>query len=259
MPTSSILTPAQQEDFDRIGVLRLPGLLPIADVAAMAHALWADLASRYAIVRDDPATWITVRPAQFQALKRSCAFAALGSPRVRALADSLLGAGAWEAPRRWGQPLVTFPSPAWNLPRVMWHLDYPVGDKGERLTAVKLFAFLEPVLPHGGGTLVVAGSHKVATALSRGAGRPARSADMRERLKAEHPWFARLWATPGDEVRALLGVPSDVGGVTVEVQEMTGAPGDLVLMHPAMLHGLAHNALERPRMMLTQGLERRSG
>ena len=41
-----------------------------------------------------------------------------------------------------------------------------------------------------------------------------------------------------------------VGGVAVRVDEMTGEAGDLILMHPAVLHASAPNARERPRLAL---------
>lgn len=256
-PKTFALTREQRETFDRVGVLRLPDFYSAADIAAMADSLWADLQSRFGIVRGRPWTWTKLRPTGFQAVERAGAFAALGSPELLALMDDLLGAGAWERPRRWGQPLVTFPSPAWDLPRVMWHLDYSGADHRAQLTALKLFTFLEPLRPHGGGTLYVAGSHRLVMEMAAGERRPIPSAAVRERLKADHSWFARLWAAKGDAgVRALIGAPAQAGGVTVQVEEMTGAPGDLILMHPTTLHGLSHNALDRPRMMLTQGVAR---
>ena len=43
----------------------------------------------------------------------------------------------------------------------------------------------------------------------------------------------------------------------MRLEEMTGEPGDLIVMHPATLHGAAHNALDRPRLMLTEWIARR--
>ena len=83
-----------------------------------------------------------------------------------------------------------------------------------------------------------------------------RSADVRERLRAEHPWFAGLLAARGLQVRALMDVEAQVGGHSVRLEEMTGAPGDLIVMHPAILHGTGHNASDRPRMMLTEWIYR---
>ena len=255
MTQTFTLSAAQRETLDHVGVLRLAAFFPVAEIAAMADALWADLERRFGIARDRPETWSKVRPGQFQAVERAGAFSGLGSTAMLGLADSLLGAGAWEPPKRWGQPLVTFPSETWDLPRVMWHLDYPaIEARPGALPALKLFTFLEPVPPHGGGTLYVAGSHRLAMEAARGRRRAIPSSKVRQRLEADHPWFARLWAIAGDEVHALIGVDTLVAGVEVRIGEMTGDPGDLVVMHPAMLHGLAHNALDRPRMMLTQAL-----
>lgn len=257
MPDTFALTPAQREVFDRAGVLRLPAFFPVADIEVMADRLWADLGRRFGIVRDRPETWTKVRPGQFQALERSGAFDRLESPTMMDLADALLGAGAWERPGRWGQPLVTFPSATCDLPRAMWHLDYPVvDDKVVGLSALKAFTFLEPVLPRGGGTLYVSGSHHLAMEAARVVGLPAPSAKIRERLRADHAWFAQLWAAQGDKVGGLVGAETHVRDLRLRVEEMTGDPGDLVIMHPALLHGLSHNALDRPRMMLAQGLVR---
>lgn len=257
MPVPFSLSAVQRATFERVGVLHLPGFYAAADTEQMASRLWADLARRYAIDRQRPETWTTRRPAQFQGVERSGAFNLLASPELGALADQLLGAGSWDRPKRWGQPLVTFPAAQWDLRRVMWHLDYPANPEDTRLHALRVFVLLEPVLPQGGGTLYVAGSHRLAAAIATREGRSVASADMRERLKMEHPWFAKLWATPGDDVRALLRDRVSLHGVDIAIGEMTGAAGDLYVMHPTMLHGASHNALNRPRMMLVQSLNRR--
>ena len=64
----------------------------------------------------------------------------------------------------------------------------------------------------GGGTLYVAGSHRLAMAVERTEGAPVRSAQVRERLRAEYPWFASLLATPTADLRALIDVEAEVGG-----------------------------------------------
>jgi len=45
--------------------------------------------------------------------------------------------------------------------------------------------------------------------------------------------------------------PADVDGVTVRVTELTGAGGDIWLLHLWLLHGLAPNAGSRIRSMCT--------
>src|ERR1019366_4303220 len=123
VPQTFTLTPEQLEAFDRLGVVRLPGFYPEADIEPMADRLWADLELRFGMVWDRPDSWTVASPAHFQALTRAGAFSALGSPRMSDLADGLLGAGAWDAPRPWGWPLVTFPSLTPNMRRPPWHLD----------------------------------------------------------------------------------------------------------------------------------------
>jgi hypothetical protein len=47
------------------------------------------------------------------------------------------------------------------------------------------------------------------------------------------------------------------GGIAVQVTELTGQPGDVVLTHPWVLHSGSPNAGAYPRMMLTKNLYRR--
>lgn len=259
MSLSSFLSPQQLAEFEDQGAVRLPGFLDVSDVDRMATALWADLARRYGAERDNPGTWPHGRAAQFQQVERSGAFNALGSPSMRALADAFAGEGRWLQPRHWGQALVTFPTSEWDVPHAVWHLDYPPSDCLVRLPALSVFAFLEPVRPRGGGTPYVAGSHRVVMERARAVAGRARfsSADMRALLKAEEPWFTRLFtAGGGDRERAFMGTPGTARGMPVQVCEMTGEPGDVMLMHPAMIHGIAGNALDRPRMMLVHRIKR---
>ena len=257
MAQTFALTLEQLDAFDRRGVVRLPGFYPKADIDVMADRLWADLERRFGMARDRPESWTVASPAHFNALKRAGAFSALGSPRLSELADALLGTGAWDEPKLWGGPLVTFPSPTPTLRRPPWHLDIGGLERLSPLPILRTFTFLEPLLPGGGGTLHVAASHHFALEIERDHDGPVRSAEIRERLKSEHPWFARLLAADSVHVRELLNAEARVGDHTVRLEEMTGAPGDLILMHPATLHATAHNALDRPRMMLTSWIPRR--
>ena len=44
----------------------------------------------------------------------------------------------------------------------------------------------------------------------------------------------------------------EIDGVRVRVVEANGTAGDVCLMHPWMLHNIAKNCSDRPRMMMTQ-------
>jgi ectoine hydroxylase-related dioxygenase (phytanoyl-CoA dioxygenase family) len=252
-----ILTPEHRSEFERAGVLHLPGFYSLSAVAGMADALWDDLGRRFGMDRRRPETWTPSRPAQFQDLQRSGAFSAMDTPRLAAVADALLGEGRWVQPRLWGQPLVTFPTGSWDVPHQNWHLDLPAEGSLDELDVIRVFTFLEPVRPRGGGTLYIAGSHRVVIDRGRGPAPRQRlpSSKIRALLQREEPWFAALLGSGGDNrVRRFMSRGGVVRGVRVHVEEMTGDPGDLVVMHPATFHTIAPNGLDRPRMMLVQSI-----
>jgi ectoine hydroxylase-related dioxygenase (phytanoyl-CoA dioxygenase family) len=116
---------------------------------------------------------------------------------------------------------------------------------------------LSPVAPKGGGTAVVAGSHRLAERIAARSGTATRSADVTRRLRAEHPWFAALSSkdAAGDRIRRFMREGAEIDGIHVRVAEMTGEPGDAWFMHPSLLHTAAPNTGEAPRMMLTQWID----
>lgn len=253
------LDQSQRDEFLSRGVLRVPGLVPQDDAEAMAHAVWAELARRHGVLRNRPQTWTVERPAQFGDLRRRGAFAAMASPGMQALLDSFFGDRPWRAPPRWGQALVTFPAGhrTWQVPGAAWHLDVMPGQILEAWPDyVRVFTFLAPVEPGGGGTAFLAGSHHLTLWAMAQLGREARSATVREALKQESPWIAALCGPADDPARTqrLLSGRAAVRGVELAVGEMTGAPGDVVLMHPAVLHAPAPNARSTPRLMLAESI-----
>jgi ectoine hydroxylase-related dioxygenase (phytanoyl-CoA dioxygenase family) len=254
-----MLSSAQRDEFDRRGLLRLPATIPPAKVTAMRQRLWQHLLDTHAIHPDRPETWTVQTPAQFQKLTGTGALDAMAAGQICALIDHLLGAGRWQRPAHWGRPLVTFPHPdtAWDVPTSGWHLD----SQDLELTMLVVFAHLAPVRPRGGGTLVVTGSHRLTTPSEPQAGNaPARSHEVKAYLRTVHPWLRDLWKAGGDtdRIHRYLTAGTVVDGVHVRVEELTGEPGDAVIMHPRLLHVVAPNSLHTPRMMLLQFLHRRS-
>jgi hypothetical protein len=75
-----------------------------------------------------------------------------------------------------------------------------------------------------------------------------------------HPWFRDLWNGDGDadRIHRYLTEGADVDGVHVRVEELTGEPGDAVIMHPRLLHVVGPNSLQTPRMMLLHFLHQQS-
>jgi hypothetical protein len=243
-----MLTAEQRTEFGERGLLRLPGAVPGDAVARMRERFWAFLSER-GIDPGRTATWPVEPPRHLQALRRGGTFAAMGSERVRAALADLLGAGGWQEPKDWGLPLVTFPrAAAWTVPTTGWHLDSwgPEHD----LPAVTVFVFLGAVAERGGGTAVLEASHRLVNGHIAATG-TWRSADVRAALAAAHPWLREVWAGGGRANDEAV-----VGGVRVVLRELTGAAGDVVLMHSRTLHAAAPNTGAEPRMMLVEIVRR---
>jgi len=241
--------------FEENGWVRLTGAF---DPSGMAEAMWSAL-GEHGMLPDDPTTWkqapgAGVAEKWLTKFGKSGAFAGVANNAVDAALDELLGDGWTEETGGWGRPLVTFPTGGdWDVGTDGWHLDMPPANPP--LPVVRMFAYLDEVRGHGGGTLVIEGSHRLATAY------PAlRSRAVRDRLSEEHPWFREVWR-PADRERRLpmlMDEGADVRGVRVRVVELTGMPGDVVLWHPSLFHAAAPNASGRTRIMLTHTALRRT-
>jgi hypothetical protein len=251
--TSGALTADQRDEFCTAGLLRIEGAFSREAAEAMCDRVWDFLASRDGILRGERSTWTIEKPAGFQPVTRSGAFRAVSGDRLGAALDGLFGAGQWARPRWWGRPLVTFPGDGpWELPAREWHFDFMPAVAGPR--PVQFFAFLSPVRPRGGGTLVLTGSHRLVAPYL---GEEFRMPRVRAALAA-HPWLRGLWEPGhgGDRIQRYMHDGTVVGGVPLRVIELTGEPGDVVLMHSDCFHAPALNRLAEPRMMLTDMIKR---
>ena len=268
MPTDSSaasrkagLSQQQRDQFLATGVVHLPGVIPRSAAEAMADRLWAALAAQHGLLRHRPETWTKERPAQFRDLRHSGAFAAMASPDLTGLLEDLFGEGGWTPPAHWGGPLVTFPTgaTAWRVPHAAWHLDIMPGQVLQPWPDyIRVFTFLAPLEPGGGGTVYVSGSHRVVMQMMAQAPRPdrIRSAGVASALRQESPWVAALCAPDDDPQRTarFMQTGASVRGVDLRVGEMTSEPGDVVLMHPATLHSLSPNCRTTPRLMLAESV-----
>jgi ectoine hydroxylase-related dioxygenase (phytanoyl-CoA dioxygenase family) len=166
-------------------------------------------------------------------------------------------------PKRWGAFHVTFPMSdrEWSVAPRVWHADFPFDLPTVPLPGVKMFVFLSDVPPRGGGTLVVAGSHRLAGRLAANTS-PAQRADtrrMRLRLLDSDPWLRTL-TTPGgdaDRTRRLMDDGATIDDVRVQVVELSGRAGEIVLTHPWLLHCRSLNCGNAPRLMRSTDIYRR--
>jgi hypothetical protein len=253
-----VLSEGERAAFAATGVVRLDGAFSRDAAAAMEAALWR-FAEQRGMQRGDPSTWL---PGQLSGaspkLKRRPAFDAVWSEPVRQAVDQLLD-GEATGTSRCGMILTTFPNASvWEVPHAVWHLDTHLAHPPEPLFGVKTYGFINEVGPGGGGTCVLAGVHHLVARFQ--AAHPPSEYDytgttMLQRFLRSHPWLQAL-SRPGGEDRHRFLEPTEIDGVEVQVVELTGQPGDVVLTHPWALHTIACNASTQPRFMTSNNVFR---
>lgn len=256
-----MITPEQRDEFERVGIVRLPGAIASRDAVEMCNCVWSALQKRYHARRNAPDTWNAQRITGTHDLPKSATFAQVGSPAIREALDVLLGRGNWEPPERWGSLLVTFPESRerWHLPHQAWHLDFPAKRPHRVLFAVRIFTCLATLAPGASGTLFVAGSHRLVQELcDREEAEKLKSADARAALIRSCPWIKDLCSRDGavDRMHRFMESSEVSNDVELRVLEMTGEPGDVLLTHPMLLHAPAKNCASVPRIVLSSTVYR---
>jgi len=253
-----MLTVGQRNEFVEFGLIHLPGAVARSDAAKMCDLLWATLAKQHNMHRDAPETWNAGGAYGIQAPARSGVFSTMGSVMVRSALDGLFGPGSWEQPRYWGQHLVTFPSPGerWDVPYASWHLDAPAPSLAPKLPGVIVFVFRAPVLDRGGGTVILAGSHRLVEAFAASAdpSEEGRSADVRKAFNRTEPWLRALWSRDdrAERVQRFMIDGAVIRGISVKLVELTGEAVDAIIWRPWLFHAAASNCRSLPPLMLKQ-------
>jgi hypothetical protein len=249
------LTSAEIQRFARDGYVVVRAAFARADGVAMERRWWQELEDRHNIRADDRSSWRQF-PGDLKAAKRDPVQARILTETVRGVIDDLLGAGAWQPPRDWGRPLVTFPEPGtWDVPIRLWHWDNPCDLHLDRPRALFVVSFIGSVAPRSGGTLILSGSPRLLIQQERRIPADQRRgsiATLRDRFHRSHPWIMGLTGqapSPADRIAAFMDRETTVEGVPLRVVELTGEPGDVVFCHPVMVHCVAPNRGTRPRFM----------
>lgn len=252
-------TDEQHDHFEARGFVRLRGVFS-RDAAAMEDRVWKHLERSEGLRRGEPASWPRGGVVGLQTLKRQAVFDAIGGEALHDALDQLLGAGRWQRPKDWGQVLVTFPSSTESAARAPWHTDFDFRGPAGRVFGALVFSYLSDVPPGAGGTLAVAGSHRlIRRFVEARAGRLGPMKTVRHALMRSDPWLAALASEESAAgLRASLPGPRDLDGIPAEVVELAGEAGDVVIGHPWLLHRTAPNLGERPRMMRVQRIQTRA-
>jgi hypothetical protein len=253
-----VLTPQQQQRFEEQGFLRLPGAVDGAVAAGLRERVRDFLAARR-LVPAAPGPLFAVHAGKTAPLVKALGFGETWGPKLLEAVDDLLGPGAWQLPRHAGQLLaISFPNEGreWRLPHKSWHLDYPAPTSLRRSPGVQIFLCVDRVEPRGGATLVASGIHRLVDALRRRceADWPGRSGQVRRLLQGEVPWLGALLSERAGEDRAarFLAESTLWNGVPLRVAPLTGEPGDVLAVHPWLLHAASPNCGTRPRLVLTE-------
>lgn len=247
-----MLTLDQKTTFAERGMIRVERFIAESTLAP-ARDLVYDTLSKAGLWHDD--TWSTPADAKqlrmrMKALKqraKSNAFKHLLTPEVLNTARELVDGRAIRVMDPQTQLLFTPPDPSarWAVPHNIWHLDYArLGELGA--PGVQMFAFIDTVLPGGGGTLLVAGSHRLLN--DNGV---LGSKEVKRRLKRED-YFRELMNPHASDRDRFMSEPGHVDDVAVQVVELTGDPGDVFFTDLRLLHTLGPNTSHAPRIMVTQ-------
>lgn len=219
----------QRDLFEINGYLRLPGFHPKTRLAGIRRAVL------------DEVKQSSERPGASKALRRLPIFQQIGQlsslVKVRDLHTTLMTPELVDVIRQLAEPspftiqdtqlLLSPPNQGpWALAGLNWHVDV-AADRHDRLPGVQAFFLIDDVVPHGGATLAIAGSHRL---IHSG---PGSYAELREALRSRVDPEPRLQA---------LGV---------ELLEMSGQAGDVFLMDMRLLHTPSVNAARNVRMMAT--------
>ncbi len=252
-----MLTAEQRTLFEERGVLELRGAVDPRVVADLRERLLAFVAARKLAPSGSESSH-TIHPSATAPVVKALSFEQLWGAAVLEVIDDLLGPGRWHLPKQAGQVLaLAYPSGAtWRLPHATWHLDYMAPGAARSLPGVQLFLCVDRIEPRAGATLMASGSHRLIDAIRRrnGPAWPGRSAEVRKQLQREVPWLRELWSrsTDVDRVARFMERATSFDGVELRVIEATGEPGDVIAMHPWMLHAASPNHGTRPRMGLTE-------
>jgi hypothetical protein len=255
-----VLGADQLAELDRTGVLKLPGMFTADDAARMRDVVWKELFRRYGIDRSDAATWGSHPPTGMKTSKRHRAFAPILGPDVRRVFDDLFGADRWVGPKHFGQVLVTMPAAQpWRVPARVWHADFQYYAPFEPLFALKYWGLFSDLEPGGGGTLLLAGSHRLTARFIAGRSHAEREYKrVRDALLRSHPWLKALSSEDDDPGRnaRFMAAEADVDGIPAQVVECTGNAGDVYITHPWVMHCIAPNVRSTPRFMRSFGVYR---
>lgn len=257
----SVLSAEQLHDFDKWGYVRVPQALSEEFVERVRTVIWREVEAQYGMVETDPSTW---RP-EWCGINKDKIDGYARTQVTQRLSDAIsqiLGEGLWRPIRTYGGLLMTIPEPnarAWEAVGIGWHFDNDPRFYLSGFDDLMLFTFYSSVEAQGGGTLALAGSHRlIETFLQSNEVADYDGNTLTKAFMKWHPYLAQLQGLqPREHPDAYrIGTVSEVNGIEVCVAEFTGEPGEAILCHPALLHAGSRNPSNQPRIMRRTNIRR---
>ena len=219
-----VLTPDQVEQFIEEGYVHLPEAFP----RKIALEIRKFVLERAGVIEEDPKTW----KQHFHHLAQSFRgepFMSAYSPRYNAALDDLMGEGRWEPLDCMGWWPMIFPGHdqgEWRPNARSWHVDgsefhHHLDSPEQGMLPIFIFG---DIGPGDGGTAFAPRSHKV-TARALHFSEPAG-------LSAHH-----------------VSSPAKAAVDSFKALEAQGQAGDVMLLHPFMLHAVSTNVGKKIRLI----------
>jgi hypothetical protein len=220
----NVLTSHQVDEFIATGVTVLRDAFSPGVASRCRDHLWGVSG----VSADAPSTW-SEPLIQLKEVYGDGPFREIMTPAISGAMDDLLGAGRYQPLTGFGWWPISFPGfakPPWRAPTSGWHVDgiqfhHHLDSRDQGLLPLFIFSRIEP---GDGGTAYIEGSH-ITTARVLQAAEPAGLDCMSLGAQA---------VAAADMNRAVEGI---------------GNPGDVLLLHPFMVHARSPNTGSRVRFI----------
>ncbi len=264
-----VLSDADIEQFMELGYVRVEEAYSRRHALEAQNFMWSRLEER-GVNRSDRSTW-TEPMVHIRETYDDDAFQVCNTSRLVEAIEDLVGEGRLAErivygqdtrKTQWGWWPVNFSSGSdqeWIVPAKGWHWDgiqfrHFVDSPDQGLLCLCMFS---DIVPHGGGTLVAEGSHKL---VARFLQEQEDGIDVHDGIKMmnnRHPWLAELTGnspepagSAAERTEKFMGrYYTDEDGTRLRVVETGGEAGDVFLCHPFLFHAASQNHLGVPRFM----------
>jgi len=263
-----VLSDDQVQHFIEKGWVKLEQAYPRENALAAQDVVWRYFKEKFGVDKNDRSTWTKPRIhltdiQETQKFYDQPEFMACNTERIFGAIEDLVGHGrcinTGVPNARFGTMAVTLYSEGpWDVPTAGWHYDgnfftHYVDSLEQGLLVLCLFS--DVAGPQCGGTLFVEGSHNIVAKV------------LNEHPDGlDHPEANRLAFESNPWLRGLVGYDEEVPGTDriekymnqtfvdedgneLRVLEATGNAGDIVLMHPLVIHAASPNTMGGPRFL----------